>query len=320
MGTMQRTRTRMTPEKLNETISLLQDIIDACKACKDEDLYWSKACRKYHLDISKTRDMILERIGNCRQDYVPLKDVEIEEWDPLVFDSTEHFYRMVFGNRRISISMLPYDAEESVYYVLTEAGLKNIELDVLKRMAGIGEYDVPQTMGEIGEEFGKSKSDIECIAGRALRKCRKKKRVDILTYGLTGYRIREKEEEQKRKQEEAKKKAILKKMEEEYIKNEDIGVDLALEKFKNMLKDIPVSELDIKGGSESRLKSAGIINVWQLVEHGSVGELSKIMGIGKIYRKDINDRFQEYMQKHFPNVSVKMLRDMYGTDEVEISP
>lgn len=152
-------RTRLTTEKLEETIDILQDIIKVCESCKDSETQWMQACRETGLKPDKTRWLVLV-LEKYRFNYVPLEETDDEdEMEAIIFDEYERFYRAVWGEKRIDKSILPYDYKESVHYVLEQTGFSERESKVIKHHFGIG-YEVPKTLEETGGIFGISRERI----------------------------------------------------------------------------------------------------------------------------------------------------------------
>lgn len=273
-------RTRLTKEKLEETIGILQDIIKVCESCKDSETYWMQACREAGLKPDKTRWLVLV-LEKYRFNYVPLEETDDEdETEAIIFDGYESFYRAVWGEKRIERSTLPYDYKEGVHYVLEQTGFSERESEVIKHHFGIG-YEVPKTLEETGKIFGISRERTRGIVAKALRKCRNKDRADILRYGLRKYNILE---------EERKARA-----EDEYAALAEKQKDYNRKRIsRNPLSMIPVEKLELSERARNRLRSKGILSLGQLLLFDEE-DLLRIQGMGKRTVKEIQDCLELYV-------------------------
>ncbi len=306
MAEQKYTTDHLTEERLKEAESILAGIADACNQCYTGESSWSQACQKHDLDPLKARRVILS-LYKCTGKAEPLSEF-LED----IYDGYEKFYRDVFcvdaKTRQIA---LPYDYKETVLYVLKNRDLTTEKESVaLMRKYGIGDYEFPETLSDIGKDFNVSRSRISQIFRKALRKCRHHSRAVILEKGLERYNLDEKykkdlhEQDLKAAEEEWKKeiekeKGVEKRKLHPYI-DDVINIDDVIKQ----LSDTSIDELELSTRSY-RILIRGIervfnpdLSIMDLLKY-SKEDFMKIRNAGVVSVNEIVEKLDKYMISRF---------------------
>lgn len=302
----------LSDEKLKEAIETLQDLIEACKEKLDGKTF-SAACRKRNLNPAKTRLLILSTLENCRRGFKPLAEADTTE----MYDGCECFYHVVFGERTMGWADLPYDYQESVKYVIENAGLNDQEMDVLKHRYGIDGSLEPKTIRDVGEIMGFSGSRAQVIELNALQKCRRQPFRDVLKYGLTLYaqmkEQKKEEQELKLRQVKEKHKAMINALQAEHER--EIRKLIAADDWKDLLLaelyEIPVTALNLSTrpkGALTRFYPNPICSLGDLLKYRTMEDLMVIPRMGKNSAKEVMEKFDSYLKEHYEGLTLQKLQ------------
>ncbi len=229
----------------------------------------------------------------------------------------ESFYKDVLeycGRTRYLQFVLPADYKETAVYVIKNANtgekftdLTERESFVLMRYYGIGDYDQPATLKEIGKDLNMSWQRAGQIKSEALRKCcrigKYGSRCDILTKGLAEYNL------SVIRREEILRKEKLEKLEK--VKSYD------RETILKILSETPISKLKLSMRAYCMLvrhfdyTEGSILKLLQY----SVEDLMEIRNIGMVSAVEINERLKEYVMEEF-GITLDELGDVAASKEM----
>ena len=302
----------LSDEKLKEAIETLQDLIEACKEKLDGKTF-SAACRKRNLNPAKTRLLILSTLENCRRGFKPLAEADTTE----MYDGCECFYHVVFGERTMGWADLPYDYQESVKYVIENAGLNDQEMDVLKHRYGIDGSLEPKTIRDVGEIMGFSGSRAQVIELNALQKCRRQPFRDVLKYGLTLYaqmkEQKKEEQELKLRQVKEKHKAMINALQAEHER--EIRKLIAADDWKDLLLaelyEIPVTALNLSTRPRRALTQFypnPACSLGDLLKYKTMEDLMRIPRMGRNSAKEVLEEFNFYLEEHYEGLTLQKLQ------------
>ncbi len=289
-----RNRTKLTNEYLDESMSILQTIINVCNDCRVNGTPFTRACRDRGLDPKNTRELLLKYLGRCTDPGVPLDQMELD-----MYDGFEQFYKSVFGDKNLENIKLPSDYVETVLDVVNNTGLKSKEIYILVNHFGLGDTLERMTLEQIGNTLGCTGQMVRRIEIQALWKCRIKERREKLQKGLARYNLAQEQarelERLEMEQERAVHEELLKKSQTEYeqilerikaASGYDEAVMESLPKhLAKLLQDVSIDELGLNAYMRNNLAEAGIYNLYQFIME-DVESLMKTKGIGAktIYR------------------------------------
>lgn len=310
-------RTQLTPEKLKESISVLNNIINACMACsKDPDASWAMACRKNSLDPLAARRVILA-LEKCADISMPLKDMDLDG----LHNGYERFYQAVFGDQVLQDASLPFDYKESVLYVVKHTGFTDREIFILAHRFGIDGCEMPETLQETARQLSICQNRVHEIQSRLICRCLDEPRAMILKNGITEYNamkeqakgliaghlkkardryeVRMEEKEARYKGRMAAVKAGL---------STQAPQDPVLEELHSQLKSQPVSVLGVSARIISALHRNRITDLAGLIGHDR-GYFIGLRQMGQKSADEVFTKLDAYIQDCY-GVSADGLRKM----------
>lgn len=278
-------RTALVQEKLEESMCLLQKVMDACNECLKTDASWNQACRTRGLEPLKARQVVL-RIHKCAGVVPQLVDIGLDD----MYDGYEKFYRAVFGSNIFKDAAAPYDYKESALHVIKDTGLTDRESLVLMQHFGLGEHEPPKTLEAVAASLGINRSWASQIEANALRKCRYKKRLDVLKMGLAKYTQLDRQAREYTEQELAQSRmeheALMAKQDSEHKKRmaairdcpyEDAVVKLLPDDIKEKLDRTPIDVLSLTVRARNVLKRRDVKSLLNLLKLGGPDGLNNLV-------------------------------------------
>ena len=322
MGNYESLRTQLTDAKLEDSVRILQDVIDICKTYKEGNISWSQACSAKNMNPLKTRFTVLN-LYKCAGFNAPLELMEPD----MVYDGYENFYWAIFGNYA-KTTVLPFDYKESVIHVLKNTNLDERESFVLMHHFGIVDTDLPQSLEAIGEQLHIVKNRVREIETNALRHCRSRDRIDILRYGISKYAAMQKQAEEKHDQEmrhrqqthealmakrEADQESLMKDIEPKSY--HDALIETLPGNLLTVLNNTHIEELKLTIRAENTLLKNKIHTMYELIPICSVMQLKKLHGMGDVSAEDIVTKMNDYTQWRF-DTPMHKLREIVSVQTV----
>lgn len=314
-------RTLNTDERIDEAISVFEDVIKSLNDIKEKGMSIKTACTNHDLDWTKVRS-IINTAANIRNS-VWLDIAEIIS----VKNPYEELYKDLFrlrNNIEYNKVKLPYDYEDAVNWAMNKV-LDDREKAVLDRRYGLTSGE-SETLETIGNDIGLSNDRIRQIGETALRKLRRTCCRTVLTLGL-------KAANHKQALQENLQKTNLKNIEDEFktLVDEEqnrhantlqqIASNTYTETLKTVCESIRIGDLNITVRAYNCLLRANITNLYDLLRYDE-NQLRKVRNLGQSSLKEILYVLEATINERF-NMTISearaIVRDNYYTECIQNS-